>query len=745
MIRLARNQLPVPKILRSPALLIERRKAEGFYGIPAAERGQRRFQWEPTISLLAKVKIPLSKLSYGKCAYCEQVIAGLPNLEHFRPIRGAIAHEGEFSPDHYWWLAFEWENLLPSCVQCNVAKGKRFPTKGPRAAVGSVGEALAREEALLLDPTVDNPEVHLLFTETGQVVSRTERGEATIEVLALNRESLVSERLARLERLRSAFVSLAATENKNALEQLKRSTVSLKAFFSPESPHLGVTRQFAHLWAEEFSLKSVLPRVVKSVDAHAEWAMQNASMSSKAEVETTQQRFEQRSRRKERHSVEAENAEANSAYFGGVRRIERIVVHNFKAIRHLELEVSAPSADQESWLMLVGENSVGKSSLLQAVALALMGEDHVSRMALDARQFVSHEGDSDEGFVRIHLTNVTQPVELRFNRRERHFSVTPPESLVLLLGYGATRLLPRAMTRNERRSRYIRVRNLFNPYARLSPTERILTDRAKIDGNQFDQVAWALKQLLLLGDHDTVTRKRRRVVVQTPGFRASLMELSDGYQSVVALAGDIMTGVGLKWKSIESAEGVVLIDEIEAHLHPLWKMKIVSQLRRVFPRLTFIVTTHDPLCLRGLFPGEIVVFRRRDKDILAETVREPLDHLRADQLLTSPLFGLAYTRAESVERAIARCSELLGKAARTAAEEFELRELQDWLSVALQASETPGRRSLERAVEKTLANTAPEQLWGPLPDPSSITVPTELRGALNERLESLKAGLETKL
>lgn len=62
--------------------------------------------------------------------------------------------------------------------------------------------------------------------------------------------------------------------------------------------------------------------------------------------------------------------------------------------------------------------------------------------------------------------------------------------------------------------------------------------------------------------------------------------------------------------SLAFSRAVVLIDEIEAHLHPRWKMRIVTALREALPNVTFIMTTHDPLCLRGLRAGEVMVFRR---------------------------------------------------------------------------------------------------------------------------------------
>ena len=58
----------------------------------------------------------LFALFNGKCAYCESrddPLAPL-NVQHHRPEGGALALDGAFSPDHYWWLAYDWENLLPT-------------------------------------------------------------------------------------------------------------------------------------------------------------------------------------------------------------------------------------------------------------------------------------------------------------------------------------------------------------------------------------------------------------------------------------------------------------------------------------------------------------------------------------------------------------------------------------------------------------------------------------------------------
>src|SRR5262249_16482868 len=139
-------------------------------------------------------------------------------------------------------------------------------------------------------------------------------------------------------------------------------------------------------------------------------------------------------------------------------------------------------------------------------------------------------------------------------------------------------------------------------------------------------------------------------------------------------------GVSDWWDSLEEAEGIVLLDEMEVHLHPTWKISIVERLRAACPRLTFLATTHDPLCLKGLGPGEIVVLKRELRDVgddtmYAETDIPPMTHLRVDQLLTSFLFDLDSTRDHLTGPMVARYSTLLSKAKRSVAEQREFEEL----------------------------------------------------------------------
>lgn len=150
---------------------------------------------------------------HGKCVYCESYMASDQDgdMEHFRP-KNAVS-KMNFEPvkveingeikDHpgYYWLCYDYKNLLPSCILCNqkrkhgekfIGKHTRFPVDGDYAV--RPGEEV-NEYPLLLNPVFDYPEQHLELQETGIFKALTDEGEACIHIFGLNkREALVESR-----------------------------------------------------------------------------------------------------------------------------------------------------------------------------------------------------------------------------------------------------------------------------------------------------------------------------------------------------------------------------------------------------------------------------------------------------------------------------------------------------------------------------------------------------------------------
>lgn len=100
-----------------------------------------------------------------------------------------------------------------------------------------------------------------------------------------------------------------------------------------------------------------------------------------------------------------------------------------------------------------------------------------------------------------------------------------------------------------------------------------------------------------------------RLTVKKSGARLSLQQLSDGERSFLAMLGDLVRRLALanpELKNPLDGHGIVLIDELELHLHPRWQREVVEKLRTSFPNIQFIATTHSPFIIQSLRPGELV-------------------------------------------------------------------------------------------------------------------------------------------
>ncbi len=135
--------------------------------------------------------------------------------------------------------------------------------------------------------------------------------------------------------------------------------------------------------------------------------------------------------------------------------------------------------------------------------------------------------------------------------------------------------------------------------------------------------------------------------------------------------------------------GVVLIDEIDAHLHPSWQREIGFWLKRHFPNVQFLVTSHSPIILQAADPNGLFVLPEPGSDEQPRPLT-PEDYQsviasRPDSILLSPAFGLQNTRSEPVVKKRAEYSRLQSKkragAKLSAAEEQELQGLLPFVSV----------------------------------------------------------------
>jgi hypothetical protein len=296
--------------------------AQSRAGTSELERAREHYRapYDPTtgsyefaVYKAAEVKTRLEDLFYGKCAYCETPYAPTApvDVEHYRP-KGAV--EGDDAHPGYWWLAMVWENLLPSCIDCNRRRKQVTPTGDPSLAVldeqsrtlsGSrvlqsgkkdafpitgtratgEGADLTAEGPLLLNPCEDDPDVHLAYylraanpvalllpkhdPEAGTV---SVRASTSIQVYGLNRLGLVQERtriLRQLQFLEVLIIELAKLAEDLAagatgpavpaairsLEFLQDQLLSeMRKMAAPTAPYSAMVRA----WTREFATRASL-------------------------------------------------------------------------------------------------------------------------------------------------------------------------------------------------------------------------------------------------------------------------------------------------------------------------------------------------------------------------------------------------------------------------------------------------------------------------------------------------------
>ncbi len=95
------------------------------------------------------------------------------------------------------------------------------------------------------------------------------------------------------------------------------------------------------------------------------------------------------------------------------------------------------------------------------------------------------------------------------------------------------------------------------------------------------------------------------------GTSCPFYSISDGFRCMVAMVTDMVRRIGLLnphlgMNALKETEGVVLVDELDLYLHPKWQRRVVGDLKTLFPKLQFIVTTHSPFIIQSLSPGEVI-------------------------------------------------------------------------------------------------------------------------------------------
>ena len=216
MIRI-RKPTNIPAVLSSRGVQKTKELCEQFsrYGDLSGPDAGKLYS-DSSIYAHNKVKEILCRAQHNKCCYCETRIGpgDYPTIEHYRP-KGSV-RQSKASPilsPGYYWLAYDWSNLLICCRVCNTEKGVLFPLADESNRARSHLDSIEDEHPLLVHPAVEEPDIHFYFDESA-IRPRTSRGAETIACLKLNRPNLEEDRREWLATLRRLMELLMLAQEK---------------------------------------------------------------------------------------------------------------------------------------------------------------------------------------------------------------------------------------------------------------------------------------------------------------------------------------------------------------------------------------------------------------------------------------------------------------------------------------------------------------------------------------------------
>ena len=414
--------------------------------------------------------------------------------------------------------------------------------------------------------------------------------------------------------------------------------------------------------------------------------------------------------------------------------VQRLTIENLRSIRRFELRLK--QGKSAGWHVILGDNGAGKSTVVRALALALMGQSNAhatrqdwSRWLAESRDpghvSVALSGHDEDGWTGPGRTS-KQPITARA-------SITAETEGSRYNGHQAT---------IEYTGRYA-ARTIwgggdgwfsasFGPFRRFTggdpEMDRLFVTHPRLASHlsAFGENVALRESLLWLQDlqvkklekdheaekiQDTVisfineadllphgarikgVTSERVEIVDGRRARVAIEEMSDGYRSILSLTFELMRlmfrafGAEKVLKEIDastgtiSLPGVVTIDEIDAHLHPAWQQGIGDWFVERFPETQFFVTTHSPIICRAARRGSVWLLPEPGSEQEArQVVGSDLDRLTDGNILDAygtDLFGEEVTRSEQSKEKLERLARLNRKRQRKTLSDEEQRELED--------------------------------------------------------------------
>jgi predicted ATPase len=328
--------------------------------------------------------------------------------------------------------------------------------------------------------------------------------------------------------------------------------------------------------------------------------------------------------------------------------IEKVNISNFFCVEDAQLDFKNVKE-----IYFLGENGDGKSLILMAIYLAFNGN------------YITEKTDQEKTGKAADIIRNNKSMQLSgFDDKGREYNPKKGIYLNNLFGYGTHR--GRYSTDKPEEYGFMSLfdseQTLLNPVSWLKDQKLLELQKRESPNNAIGEttepenyfpVEWLQDMFYdLLEKHVQIKIEGNEVYFIEKGSNLTFDQLSEGYRSILIFVSDLIYRLnksGINGKKITDLKGIVLVDEIDLHLHPKWQRVLVGKLRKLLPNVQFIFTTHSPTIIQGASEDAMIYRVYRNTEDGKTRVSDPyyrkdLDHLMINTVLTSPLFGLNDSR-----------------------------------------------------------------------------------------------------
>ena len=403
--------------------------------------------------------------------------------------------------------------------------------------------------------------------------------------------------------------------------------------------------------------------------------------------------------------------------------VKTVILRNIRGFESLDFDLARPDGSYAGWTVFTGDNGSGKSALLRAIALGLVGRDTARSLQPSFHRWIRAGSQPYEGSIQLEIvprsddddfvdagrtpkSNCPLLLKLRNGGKDVSLEEAVPEGSPknfkspqrstwsqeargwFSCGYGPFR---RVFGASPEAARLMAVQStarfvtMFEEAASLAEVDQWMRNLAhkglekKADEQKQLEVLLEILRDDLMPNQITVERvdSDGLWLKDRNGVQLSWREMSDGYRAALALLADIVRHMidvfGISGLTARGAEnklrvvrsGVVLIDEVDAHLHPEWQRTIGFWLKDHFPNVQFLVTSHSPLICQAADENGLFVLPEPGSDAkpkrLSTEEHRRIIAARPDTILLSDAFGLPNTRSPRAVESRRRYSALKAK------------------------------------------------------------------------------------